>query len=247
MCIRDRYKMKKALVIGVWPLNGLGGQLCKKIAQNNFEVFVAGRTIKSLNKVVESIIEEGNHAKPIVVDTTDENQIKKMIKEIGSGLDFAVYSVGNSTPGKIIDMEPSYFRQSWESGCYGGFLFAKEVIKVFLKENTPGTLLFTGASASLRGKSNFGAFNSAKGALRNLAQAIAKEYAENSIHVGHIIVDGGLAGERIKQRVSDFDERVKDGKLIDIDSVTDAYMYLYNQNKNAWTFELDIRTSKENW
>ena len=170
-----------------------------------------------------------------------------MIKEIGSGLDFAVYNVGNSTPGKIIDMKPSYFRQSWESGCYGGFLFAKEVIKVFLKENTPGTLLFTGASASLRGKSNFGAFNSAKGALRNLAQAIAKEYAENSIHVGHIIVDGGLAGERIKQRVSDFDERVKDGKLIDIDSVTDAYMYLYNQNKNAWTFELDIRTSKENW
>ena len=239
--------MKKALVIGVGPLNGLGGQLCKKIAQNNFEVFVAGRTIKSLNKVVESIIEEGNYAKPIVVDTTDENQIKMMIREIGSGLDFAVYNVGNSTPGKIIDMKPSYFRQSWESGCYGGFLFAKEVIKVFLKENTPGTLLFTGASASLRGKSNFGAFNSAKGALRNLAQAIAKEYAENSIHVGHIIVDGGLAGERIKQRVSDFDKRVKDGKLIDIDSVTDAYMYLYNQNKNAWTFELDIRTSKENW
>ena len=69
--------MKKALVIGVGPLIGLGGQLCKKIAQNNFEVFVAGRTINSLNKVVESIIEDGNQAKPIVVDTTDENQIKK--------------------------------------------------------------------------------------------------------------------------------------------------------------------------
>ena len=239
--------MKKALVIGVGPLNGLGGQLCKKIAQNNFEVFVAGRTIKSLNLVVENIRQDGNKAKPIVVDTTDENQIKNMIKEVGSGLDFAIYNVGNNTPGKIIDMEPSYFKQSWETGCFGGFLFAKEVIKVFLKENTHGTLLFTGASASLRGKANFGAFNSSKGALRNLAQAIAKEYSENSIHVGHIIVDGGLAGERIKQRVSDFDERVKDGKLIDIDSVTDAYMYLYNQNKNAWTFELDIRTSKENW
>ena len=239
--------MKKALVIGVGPVNGLGGQLCKKIAQNNFEVFVVGRTLNSLNKVVENITQDGNKAKPIVVDTTDENQIKNMIKEVGSGLDFAIYNVGNNTPGKIIDMEPSYFKQSWETGCFGGFLFAKEVIKVFLKENTHGTLLFTGASASLRGKANFGAFNSSKGALRNLAQAIAKEYAENSIHVGHIIVDGGLAGERIKQRVSDFDERVKDGKLIDIDSVTDAYMYLYNQNKNAWTFELDIRTSKENW
>ena len=239
--------MKKALVIGVGPLNGLGGQLCKKIAQNNFEVFVAGRTRDTINKVVDSIVQDGNKAKSIVVDSTDENQVKSMMDEVGSGLDFAIYNVGNNTPGKIIDMDPSYFRNSWESCCFGGFLFAKEVIKVFLNENTPGTLLFTGASASLRGKANFGAFNSAKGALRNLAQALAKEYAENLIHVGHVIIDGGLAGEKIQERVSDFDQRVKDGRLMDIDSVTDAYMFLYNQNKNAWTFELDIRTSKEKW
>ena len=239
--------MKKALVIGVGPLNGLGGQLCKKIAKNNFEVFVAGRTKNSVDKVVDSIVQDGNKAKPIVVDSTDENQVKSMMDEVGSGLDFAIYNVGNNTPGKIIDMDPSYFRDSWESCCFGGFLFAKEVINVFLNESTPGTLLFTGASASLRGKANFGAFNSAKGALRNLAQALAKEYAENLIHVGHVIIDGGLAGEKIQQRVSDFDQRVKDGRLMDIDSVTDAYMFLYNQNKNAWTFELDIRTSKEKW
>ena len=84
-----------------------------------------------------------------------------------------------------------------------------EVIKKFLIEKTAGTLIFTGASASLRGKSNFGAFNSAKGALRNLAQALAKEYAENSIHVSHVIVDGGLAGERIKQRLSDFENLIQ--------------------------------------
>jgi len=239
--------MKKALVIGVGPLNGLGGQLCKKIAQNNFEVFVAGRTKNSVDKVVDSIVQDGNKAKPIVVNSTDENQVKSMMNEVGSGLDFAIYNVGNNTPGKIIDMDPSYFRDSWESCCFGGFLFAKEVINVFLNESTPGTLLFTGASASLRGKANFGAFNSAKGALRNLAQALAKEYAENLIHVGHVIIDGGLAGEKIQQRVSDFDQRVKDGRLMDIDSVTDAYMFLYNQNKNAWTFELDVRTSKEKW
>ena len=239
--------MKKALVIGVGPLNGLGGQLCKKIAQNNFEVFVAGRTKNSVDKVVDSIVQDGNKAKPIVVNSTDENQVKSMMNEVGSGLDFAIYNVGNNTPGKIIDMDPSYFRDSWESCCFGGFLFAKEVINVFLNESTSGTLLFTGASASLRGKANFGAFNSAKGALRNLAQALAKEYAENLIHVGHVIIDGGLAGEKIQQRVSDFDQRVKDGRLMDIDSVTDAYMFLYNQNKNAWTFELDIRTSKEKW
>ena len=239
--------MKKALVIGVGPLNGLGGQLCRKIANSNFEVFVAGRTSSSLDNVVNTILNDGNKAIPIVVDATDENQIKNMIKEIGPGLDFAVYNVGNSRPGKIVEMDANYFRESWESGCFGGFLFAKEVIKTFLLEKTAGTLIFTGASASLRGKSNFGAFNSAKGALRNLAQALAKEYAENSIHVSHVIVDGGLAGERIKQRLSDFEERVKEGKLINIENVTDAYMFLYNQSKDAWTFELDVRTSQENW
>ena len=239
--------MKKALVIGVGPLNGLGGQLCRKIANNNFEVFVAGRTRSSLDIVVNTILNDGNKATPIVVDATDENQIKNMIKEIGPGLDFAVYNVGNSRPGKIVEMDANYFRESWESGCFGGFLFAKEVIKKFLIEKTAGTLIFTGASASLRGKSNFGAFNSAKGALRNLAQALAKEYAENSIHISHVIVDGGLAGERIKQRLSDFEERVKEGKLINIENVTDAYMFLYNQSKDAWTFELDVRTSQENW
>ena len=239
--------MKKALVIGVGPLNGLGGQLCRKIAQNSFEVFVAGRTKQSLDDVVNTILKDGNKAIPLVVDATDEDQIKNMIKEVGTGLDFAIYNVGNSRPGKIIEMDASYFRESWESGCFGGFLFAKEVIKTFLFEKTAGTLIFTGASASLRGKSNFGAFNSAKGALRNLAQALAKEYAENSIHVSHVIVDGGLAGERIKQRLSDFEERVKEGKLINIENVTDAYMFLYNQSKDAWTFELDVRTSQENW
>ena len=239
--------MKKALVIGVGPLNGLGGQLCRKIAQNNFEVFVVGRTKRSLDDVVNTILKDGNKAIPLVVDATDEDQIKNMIKEVGPGLDFAIYNVGNSRPGKIIEMDASYFRESWESGCFGGFLFAKEVIKTFLFEKTAGTLIFTGASASLRGKSNFGAFNSAKGALRNLAQALAKEYAENSIHVSHVIVDGGLAGERIKQRLSDFEQRVKEGKLINIDNVTDAYMFLYNQSKDAWTFELDLRTFQENW
>ena len=239
--------MKKALVIGVGPLNGLGGQLCRKIANSNFEVFVAGRTSSSLDNVVNTILNDGNKAIPIVVDATDENQIKNMIKNIGPGLDFAVYNVGNSRPGKIVEMDANYFRESWESGCFGGFLFAKEVIKTFLLEKTAGTLIFTGASASLRGKSNFGAFNSAKGALRNLAQALAKEYAEHSIHVSHVIVDGGLAGERIKQRLSDFEERVKEGKLINIENVTDAYMFLYNQSKDAWTFELDVRTSQENW
>jgi saccharopine dehydrogenase-like NADP-dependent oxidoreductase len=123
--------MKKALVIGVGPLNGLGGQLCKKISQNNFEVFVAGRTINSLNKVVENITQDGNKAKPIVVDTTDENQIKNMIKEVGSGLDFAIYNVGNNTPGKIIDMSQVTLNKVGKRVALVDFYLLKKSSKYF--------------------------------------------------------------------------------------------------------------------
>ena len=239
--------MKKALVIGVGPLNGLGGQLCRKIANNNFEVFVAGRTSSSLDNVVNTILNDGNKAIPIVVDATDENQIKNMIKEIGPGLDFAVYNVGNNRPGKIVEMDANYFRESWESGCFGGFLFAKEVIKTFLLEKTAGTLIFTGASASLRGKANFGAFNSGKGALRNFCQALAKECKESSIHVGHVIIDGGLDGDRIKKRLPNYKDIFGEGGLINLHEVTNAFNFLYHQKKDGWTFELDLRTNKENW
>ena len=126
--------MKKALVIGVGPLNGLGAQLAKKIAKNNFEVFVAGRTKSSLNTVVDSIIKDGNKANAVVVDTTNENEVKAMMNSVGSGLDFAIYNVGNNRPGKIVDMEPNYFKESWETCCFGGFLFSKEVIETFLKQ-----------------------------------------------------------------------------------------------------------------
>jgi NAD(P)-dependent dehydrogenase (short-subunit alcohol dehydrogenase family) len=141
--------MKKALVIGVGPLNGLGAQLCKKIANNNFEVFVAGRTKGNLDLVVNSIIQDGNKAKSLVIDTTNEAHVKEMTKFVGSGLDFAVYNVGNNRPGKIIDMDASYFKESWETGCFGGFLFAKEGYKNLLEREKQLELLFSLAQVPL--------------------------------------------------------------------------------------------------
>jgi NAD(P)-dependent dehydrogenase (short-subunit alcohol dehydrogenase family) len=108
-----------------------------------------------------------------------------------------------------------------------------------------GTLLFTGASASLRGRSGFGAFNSAKAGLRTLAQAMAKEYAADGIHVGHIVVDGGIGGEKILKRFPDAANRLD--SLISIEGIAEAFMFLHKQPRTAWSFELDVRTSKENW
>jgi NAD(P)-dependent dehydrogenase (short-subunit alcohol dehydrogenase family) len=130
--------------------------------------------------------------------------------------------------------------------CFGGFLFGKAAAQQFLKSDG-GTLLFTGASASLRGRANFGAFNSSKGALRNLAQAMAKEYGADGIHVGHVVIDGPIDGEKINKAFPEYAERLGEAGMIDINGIVDGFMYLYQQPRRAWTFEIDIRTSVEKW
>jgi NAD(P)-dependent dehydrogenase (short-subunit alcohol dehydrogenase family) len=108
-----------------------------------------------------------------------------------------------------------------------------------------GTLLFTGASASLRGRSGYGAFNSSKAGLRTLAQAMAKEYAGDGIHVGHVVVDGMIGGEKIKTRFPEAASREE--RLISIEGIVDGFVFLYKQPPRAWSFELDVRTSHEKW
>ena len=229
---------------------GIGFATAKLCLQKGATVVITGRNSKDLKKAEAELLQISSLVIAHNLDVSNESEILESLDAVYKScgkIDGLVNNAPSIHTGKIIDMDASYFKESWETCCFGGFLFSREVIKSFLNEKTHGTLIFTGASASLRGKANFGAFNSAKGALRNLAQAIAKEYADQSIHVGHVIIDGGLAGDKIKNRLSDFDQRVHDGKLMNIESVTDAYMFLYNQNQNAWSFELDIRTSKENW
>ena len=110
-----------------------------------------------------------------------------------------------------------------------------------------GTLLFTGASASLRGRANFGAFNSSKAGLRTLAQAMAKEYAAGGIHVGHVVVDGAIGGEKVMTRFPQYAEQLGEEGMISIEGIVDGFVFLYRQPKRAWSFELDVRTSKESW
>jgi NAD(P)-dependent dehydrogenase (short-subunit alcohol dehydrogenase family) len=116
-----------------------------------------------------------------------------------------------------------------------------------MKPQGGGTLLFTGASASMRGRPFFGAFNSSKAALRILAQAMAKEYAEDGIHVGHVVVDGAIAGEKIMKGLPQYAERLGEEGMISIEGIVDGYVFLYRQPARAWTFEIDVRTSKEKW
>lgn len=239
--------MKAAIVIGVGPLNGLGAQLSVRFAQRGLRTYIAGRTRENVDAVAQHVNAQGHDAIGVATDARDPDSIKALFDAAttnGDDLSLAIYNVGNNTPGRIADMDAGYFEYSWRTCCFGGFLFAKEAIN---RMPNGGTVLFTGASASMRGRANFGAFNSSKGALRLMAQALAKECAADGIHVGHVVIDGPIGGDKIMKGIPQLVERVGEAGLIDLQGIVDAYEYMYNQPQRAWTFEVDVRTSTESW
>jgi NAD(P)-dependent dehydrogenase (short-subunit alcohol dehydrogenase family) len=238
--------MKTAVILGVGPDLGLGAQLCKRFAAEGLHVMVAGRTGTSVQAVAEDIRSNGGGATAVVADATSEADVRALFDQAGDDLDLAIYNAGNNMPGRIIDMEADYFENSWRVGCFGGFLFGREAVRRMVPKGA-GTLLFTGASASLRGRAKFGAFNSAKGALRNLAQAMAKEYGAEGIHVGHVVIDGPIAGEKIIKAFPEYAQRLGPEGMIGIEGIVEGFAFLYRQPPNAWTFEVDVRTSLEKW
>lgn len=238
--------MKKAIIMGVGAEQGLGAQLAKRFASEGMHVFIASRTQSRLDVLTVEIEQAGGKATAVCADSTNEEQVIQLFEKAGSGLNLAIYNTGNNYPGQIIDMDAEYFLKSWQSCCFGGFLFGREAVRRMVPSGK-GSLLFTGASASLRGRANFGAFNSAKAGLRTLAQAMAKEYGAQGIHVGHLIIDGAIAGEKIKRHLPELAEKLGEDGMIKIEGIVDSYVHLYHQSPQSWTFELDLRTSIEKW
>lgn len=192
--------MKTAVIIGVGPINGLGATLCKQFAARGLHVFVAGRTSEKIDAVAQYIEESGGRARAVVTDTTNEEEVRHLfaVAEKEGPISLAIFNAGNNMPGSIENMEASYFEAAWRVGCYGGFLFMREAIR-HLAPRGEGTLLVTGASASLRGRPNFGAFAAAKSGLRTLTQSVAREFCPKGIHVSHVVIDGPIDGDRVRE------------------------------------------------
>ena len=238
--------MRKAIIMGVGPERGLGAQLCRRFAVEGLHVYVAGRTQANIDAVADAIRRAGGQASAVVTDATDEQQVIALFEQVGSDIDVAIYNAGNNTPGRILEMTATYFEESWRIVCFGGFLFGREALRRMVPA-ARGTLLFTGASASMRGRAGYGAFNSSKGALRNLAQAMAKEYAPEGIHVGHVVIDGPIGGDKFITRRPEIVAQIGEDALISIEGIVDAFVYLHRQPPSAWSFEVDVRTFKERW
>ena len=238
--------MKKAIIIGIGQDRGLGAQLSKRFAKEGLHVFVASRTQSNLDSLVSRIEAEGGTATAVCTDATSEDQVISLFNEVGEDLSLAIFNPAFGYSGRIIDMDSEYFERSWKVSCYGGFLFGREALKIMVPRGE-GTIIYTGATAALRGRPNYAAFNSAKSGLRTLAQAMAKEYGPDGIHVGHMIIDGTIAGDKVIKGNPDYASKLGEAGMVNLDGIVDSYVYLYRQNPQAWTFELDLRTSIETW
>lgn len=149
-------------------------------------------------------------------------------------------------PGDFLTMEPDFFETCWRIACFGGFLFSQQALR-HMAPNEEGTLLFTGASASMRGKPFFSAFTAAKAGLRALGQSLAREFGPKGIHVAHVVIDGAVDGDRINKGRPEVAEALGKVGLVDIEGIVDVYEMLDKQPSRAWTHEIDVRTATENF
>lgn len=238
----------QALVIGVGASNGLGAALARRFAKSGLEVVVSGRTQDKLDKIVEEIQMAGGAARAFVCDVTVSDQVTALFKDIAEhgSLDALLYNAGNNAIIPFEELTAEQFEAFWRLGCYGGFLAAKAAVPLMTSQGC-GSIIFTGASASLRGRPNFVHFASAKAALRMLSQALAREYGPKGIHVAHVVVDGVIDGERVRALAPQYLESLGEEGSINPDEMAEAFYQLHSQPRSAWTHELDIRPFKENW
>jgi NAD(P)-dependent dehydrogenase (short-subunit alcohol dehydrogenase family) len=238
---------KVALIIGAG--DAIGSAIMRKFSQKGLTVCGARRHGKKLDALVAELTADGRPAFNFSCDARREDAIEKLFATIESSIgeiDVVVFNVGANVPMGLLQTNSKKFFKIWEMSCYAGFLSGREAARYMLRRQR-GTIMFTGATASVRGSAGFAAFASAKHGLRALAQSMARELGPQNIHVAHVVIDGGVDTEWVRDNVSDFEHRKSQNGIINPDDLAENYIWLYQQPSNAWTFELDLRPWQEKW
>ena len=221
--------------------------------QGGYSVAVARRDAEKSADLIAEIEAAGGTLKAYSSDARDEDATAALFDAVEADLgpvDVVLYNAGANARFPIRDTEAKMFRKIWELGCFGGFLTGREAARRMVPRGS-GTILFTGATASLRGGSGFAAFASSKFGLRAVAQSMARELGPEGIHVAHLIIDGGVDSPAIHARrraaAGTDDIELPEDSLIDLTSVAEAFWTLSQQSRDGWTHELDIRPFVETW
>jgi NAD(P)-dependent dehydrogenase (short-subunit alcohol dehydrogenase family) len=232
-----------ALVIGAG--DATGGAIARAFAAEGYTACVNRRPRHgdALETLAQSIRDAGHQAQAYPADARDEDAVVALVdaieRDIGP-IEVAVFNIGANVRFPVHEMTAQVYRKVWEMAGFAGFLMGREVAKRMIPREK-GTIMFTGATASLRGNAGFSAFAGAKASLRMLAQSMARELGPKNIHVAHVVIDGGIDTEFVRGLRPDFDDlKAKDG-VLNPDAIAASYVMLHKQHRSAWTHELDLR------
>lgn len=230
------------LVVGVGASEGLGAAIARRFAAGGYPVLIAGRTEAKLAQAAQWLRAGGATVGIAVGDASRREDADRFVAaaQALAPLALAVHNAGSNQPADFLEVSEERFTRHWREHALGGFQTAQAALPALLARGG-GSLIFTGASGSLRGKARFAPFASAKAALRALSQSLAREFGPRNIHVGHVVIDGGIEGERLLSRVPGLAEQRGPDGLLKIDAIADAYWMLHHQQRSAWTQELDLR------
>jgi NAD(P)-dependent dehydrogenase (short-subunit alcohol dehydrogenase family) len=238
---------RTAIVIGVGAEAGLGAALARRFAREGLHVFVAARNAERIEALAAALRAAGAAASAVATDTTQPSALAQLFDAAGAVADapeLVVYNAGNAHVASLLDTTDADFEAVWRLACFGGFLAGREAARRMLPRGS-GTILFTGATASLRARPPFTTFASAKAGLRAVAHGMAREFGPRGLHVGHVVIDGVIDGEQVNRRMPQLKERLGPDGMLAPDALAEAYWQLHVQPRSAWTLELDLRPYKE--
>jgi NAD(P)-dependent dehydrogenase (short-subunit alcohol dehydrogenase family) len=240
-----------AAVIGAGDF--IGAAIARRFAAEGFTIFAGRRNGEKLAPLAAEIEAAGGKAFARSLDARSEEEITAFLRDADreAPLEVCIFNVGANVNFPLLDTTERVFRKVWEMACYSGFLAGREAARLMLPRGR-GCIFFTGATASLRGGAGYAAFASAKFGLRGLAQSAARELGPKNIHVAHLIIDAGVDTAFVRERIlerggEDALANLPPDQLMRPSSVADAYWALYQQPRDAWTFEYEIRPFGEKW
>ncbi|AZE50039.1 Short-chain dehydrogenase [Pseudomonas chlororaphis] len=239
----------KKVVLVVGAGDATGGAIAKRFAREGLVVCITRRSADKLQPLVEAIQQSGGEAHGFACDARKEEEVIALIeqieREIGP-IEALVFNIGANVPCSILEETARKYFKIWEMACFSGFLNAREVAKRMVTRKR-GTILFTGATAGLRGAAGFAAFAGAKHGIRALAQSMARELGPLNIHVAHVVVDGAIDTDFIRNSFPEKYALKDEDGILNPEHIADNYWHLHSQPRDAWTFELDLRPWNERW
>ncbi len=243
-------KNRSVLVMGAGAATG--SAIARRFGIEGYQICLARRDKRvagASSDIAATFRDQGITAHGFTCDARHESEVAGLIDRIEAEiapLEVVVFNIGGNVRFPIRDTTTRVFEKVWQMACYAGFLTGREAARVMVPRQR-GTILFTGATASLRGGSGYVAFSAAKAGLRMVAQSMARELGPQGVHVGHVVIDGAIDTEFIAERFPDkYETRDQDGILCPTE-IAEAYWALHAQHRSAWTFELDLRPWIENW